>query len=304
MKTFLNVIYGVLVGVANVIPGVSGGTMAVSLGIYDRLIGSISGIVKEWKKSLAFLIPLLLGAAIGIVGFSRIMETLLEEYPLQTSGAFIGLIFGGIPVLLLALRRGQKEQGSTKLTVWNVIAFVLFLAIAVILPLLQGGGSESAVIAVSVPNALILFVLGIVASATMVIPGVSGSMVLMILGYYYGVLNLVNSFIDALVAVDIGTILKLCLLLIPFGLGVLAGIGGIAKLIEYLLKKHCVTTYFAIFGLVASSPFGILYKSGAFAKTPSVVAVVVAFMLCIACAVAILWFTKWSESKMKGTEQK
>lgn len=299
MKHLWNIICGMIIGIANVIPGVSGGTMAVSLGIYDRLIGSITGIVKNFKKSILFLLPIILGVAIGVVGFARAMEFLLGEYPLQTGGAFIGLILGGVPMLVKVMRDAQKEQGQKLLTVPNVVAFVLLFALAVGMPLVKSGGSESAVIAINGGNAVIMFFIGIIAAATMVIPGVSGSMMLMILGYYYGILNLVNSFIDALRAFDIGQMLSYCILLVPFGIGVLVGIGGIAKLIEILLKKYCVTTYCAILGLVASSPFCVLYNTGALAKTPSVPAVIVAVVLCIVCCLAIYIFSKKTEGTMK-----
>ena len=80
MEFFGNIIKGVMIGIANIIPGVSGGTMAVSLGIYDRLIGAVSGLFKEFKKSIAFLIPIIIGCGIGIVGFTYAIEYLLDKH--------------------------------------------------------------------------------------------------------------------------------------------------------------------------------------------------------------------------------
>ncbi len=299
MKQLWSVVCGIIIGIANVIPGVSGGTMLVSLGIYDQLIGCITGFFKNFKKSVLFILPIGIGMAIGIIGFARAMEFLLGEYPLQTGGAFIGLILGGVPMLVQVMRREQKAREQKLLTIPNVLAFVLLLALAVSLPLIKSSGSETAVIAVNGGNAVILFFVGIIAAATMVIPGVSGSMMLMILGYYYGVLNLVNSFIDALRAFDFGEMFSLCILLIPFGVGVLVGIGAIAKLIEILLKKYCITTYCAILGLVASSPFCVLYNTGVFSMKHSVPAIFVAVVLCAVCCVAIYIFSKKTEDTMK-----
>ena len=133
----------------------------------------------------------------------------------------------------------------------------------------------------------ILFVLGIVASATMVIPGVSGSMVLMILGYYYGIINMVKNFLEALRTMNIAAIREEILLIIPFGIGVVIGIILIAKLISFLFDRFGVQTYCAILGLVISSPFAIFYNTGLFGTLSSLSmwAVLFGILLMIAGAV-------------------
>ncbi|RAN56763.1 DUF368 domain-containing protein, partial [Dolosigranulum pigrum] len=92
MTTVLLIIKGMFIGVANIIPGVSGGTMAVSLGIYDDLIASITHLVKEWKKSIQFLTPIVVGAAAGVILFSYLITLLLTQYTLPTALTFVGLI--------------------------------------------------------------------------------------------------------------------------------------------------------------------------------------------------------------------
>ena len=104
MTFFMDIIKGILIGIANIIPGVSGGTMAVSLGIYDKLISSISNLLKDWKKSLVTLLPIILGCGIGIVGFTYAIEYLLSHHTFVTCMAFVGLILGGIPILLISLK--------------------------------------------------------------------------------------------------------------------------------------------------------------------------------------------------------
>lgn len=262
MKFLIYLIKGVFVGIANVIPGVSGGTMAVSLGIYDKLISSISGIFKNIKASLLFLVPILLGAAIGVVGFSFAIEFLLESYTLPTCFTFVGLILGGLPILIKRFKAGLKVQGG-KITVSNILAFLILFAIAIGLPMLKGSKDALTNFDTNVITLIQLFLIGIVASATMVIPGVSGSLVMMVLGFYYGIINSINGFIGALKAFDMAEILHYCIILVPFGVGVLLGIFLIAKLIEYLFNKHTTTTYSAIIGLIAASPFAIFYNTGA-----------------------------------------
>ena len=107
MRFLVDVIKGMLVGVANVIPGVSGGTMMVSMGIYDKLIHAITHLFSEFKKSLKLLIPIFIGAAIGVVGLSFIITAMFEAIPIQTNLLFIGLIVGGLPIITNKVK-GQK----------------------------------------------------------------------------------------------------------------------------------------------------------------------------------------------------
>ena len=106
-----------------------------------------------------------------------------------------------------------------------------------------------------------LFFIGVIASATMVIPGVSGSMVLMLLGYYYLILDSISEFIHALLAFDFPALLEKTGILMPFGIGVLAGIGVIAKLIELVFEKRPDYAYCAIIGLIVASPLAIIFMS-------------------------------------------
>ncbi|MDO4316895.1 MAG: DUF368 domain-containing protein [Lachnospiraceae bacterium] len=291
MKILRNILNGMIIGVANIIPGVSGGTMAVSLGIYDKIISSVTGLRKAWKKSLAFLVPILLGAGASIVLFAKLMEYLLDKQALPTGLTFIGLIFGGLPMLWRLLSAEKQKTGQKGFTVVNVLCFLLLFGVAVALPLLNSHDSESAELAFGVGNSAILFFLGILAAGTMVIPGVSGSMVLMILGYYYGVLNAINGFLDALKAFDFGTMLSYASLLVPFGIGVLIGIVGIAKLIDFLLKRYAVSTYCGVFGLILASPFGILYNTGVLHTKPSAVPLLVGLVLCVLAGIFTYWFS-------------
>ena len=245
MNFILDTIKGAVIGIANVIPGVSGGTMAVSMGIYNRLISSITHLFRDFKKSAATLIPVLLGAAVGIVGFSYAIEYLLANQPLPTCLTFLGLILGGVPILVKDMAQGVKNSPSRRLTPINVLAFLILFAFAIILPLLQGNDDTLSVLNPSLGTVILLFFMGIIAAATMVIPGVSGSMILMILGYYYGVINSITTFMDGLRTGDFSIVLSQC------------------KIIEYLFEKHTVSTYAAILGLILSSPFGIFYNTGA-----------------------------------------
>lgn len=254
MKFIKDIIKGIFMGVANIIPGVSGGTMAVSMGIYDDIINSVTHLFSEFKKSIKTLLPYIVGMGLGLVGLSYLIEMLFAKYSLQTNFAFIGLILGGIPVLV-------KRLKGKKVGVGCGITFVLFFAGIIALTSL-GGESTDVVIKLSVVEVVKLFFIGLIASATMVVPGVSGSMILLLIGYYNPILSTVTGFFDAVKAVDFAVAMDKALILIPFGIGVVIGIFAIAKLIEILLKNYEAMTFSAILGLVVASPFAILIKSG------------------------------------------
>ena len=268
MTFFMDIIKGILIGIANIIPGVSGGTMAVSLGIYDKLISSISNLLKDWKKSLVTLLPIILGCGIGIVGFTYAIEYLLSNHTFVTCMAFVGLILGGIPILLISLKK-ELAKTSSKIGISGILAFVFLFAVAVFLPMMNAEDEVLKTFHATPGVMAALFFVGIIASATMVIPGVSGSLVMMILGYYYGIINTIKSFLDALKAFDIPGLIHSFALLMPFGIGVLLGIFLIAKLITFLFEKFGIQTYCAILGLIIASPFAIFYNTGALKQISS-----------------------------------
>ena len=251
MKIIQDILRGVVIGVANLSPGVSGGTMMVSMGIYDTVIGCINSLFKDLKRCVRVLWPYVVGMALGILLLAKLLTFLLATYPLQTNLTFIGLIFGGLPAILIQTKGDKKG-------VPGAIAFCAAFALVVILQLLGEGDGHDATLAFSVGQIVILFIMGVIASATMVIPGVSGSMMLMLLGYYNPIVGTVSRMVDALVHVNFGEILACCQVLVPVGLGVVIGIFAIANLIEMLLHRYKGPTYCAILGLVAASPVAIL----------------------------------------------
>lgn len=246
-----NILKGMVMGLANIIPGVSGGTMAVSMGIYDKLIHSITHLFKEFKKSVAFVLPIFIGMGIAIVVSSFGIDYLFATFPLQTNFFFIGLILGSLPLLYGNVKGAKIKPG-------HMVSAVFFFALVVVLALLDGTEGARADLSFSLGNVIILFVIGVIASATMIIPGVSGSMMLLLLGFYNPILSTITDFITALVSLDFAGILAGCGVLIPFGIGVVVGIFAVAKLIEVLLDKYPLYSYWGIIGLVVGSPIAIL----------------------------------------------
>ena len=245
---------GMVVGIANIIPGVSGGTMMVAMGLYDKLIHAITHLKSEFKESLKLLVPIFLGAAIAIVALSRLFEFLLTNYPIPTNFAFCGLIAGSLPFIF------KKVKGHA-VSVGKGVCFVIFFAVVILMAVMGETSGNAADVSFGFINVVKLLVVGIIAAATMVIPGVSGSMMLMLLGYYDTILKTINRFMDALIAFDIQDILVQCGILIPFGIGVILGIFLIAKLIEFIFSKAEIHAYYAIIGLILASPIAILLKT-------------------------------------------
>lgn len=246
-----NVLKGMVVGVANIIPGVSGGTMMVSMGIYDKLIHCLTHLFKEFKESMKFLIPIFAGVGIALVGLSFIIQPAFEHFPLQTSCLFIGLIVGGLPA-------AWKKVKGKGIKISYIIPFLVFFVLVVGLALIGEKEGNAADLTFGLWSCIKLFVVGIIASATMVIPGVSGSMMLLLLGYYNPIVSAIKNFVTALASFDMQGILQGCGVLVPAGVGIVVGIFAIAKLIEVVFEKFPMQAYWAIIGLIVASPFAVL----------------------------------------------
>lgn len=244
-KNIVLIIKGFIFGIANIIPGVSGGTLAMTMGIYEDMINSISHIFKDLKKNILFLLPIGIGAVISILLMSKLISNCLEDYPFPTTLFFIGLILGGIP--LIARKVKDKEK--------NPINFVLFFftfSLVAIMAFMSEGDFSVNLSNPSVLMYFLLFLVGVLAAATMVIPGVSGSFVLMLIGFYKPIVKIVSDLTNT------SHIIHNLLILIPFGVGIIVGIIAVAKLIEFLFQKFETATYYAILGFVFASFIGLV----------------------------------------------
>lgn len=257
MKLLKEICRGSLLGVANIMPGVSGGTLAISMGIYDKIIYAVTHLRKDPKNSIRILAPIGVGVLLGFIGLSYIIRWLFMFYPLQTNLLFIGLVLGGLPEIVKPIRR-EKITGA------RILVCLLFFSLVSVLPLLNISGKE-AVMDFSFLTGAKMFGIGIISAATMVVPGVSGSMILLILGYYQPLLDEITGCINGLLLMDGDRILRGIILLGPAVIGVGVGIIVIAKLVEYLLGHHKITSYWAILGLILASPIGIFLEM----ETPS-----------------------------------
>ncbi|MBP9920793.1 DUF368 domain-containing protein [Proteiniclasticum ruminis] len=270
-SSLLTIIKGLFIGIANIIPGVSGGTMAVSVGAYDELIGAVNHVRKDWRKSAKTLAPYVIGAGIGIGLLSFVIEGAMATYPLATACLFLGLILGGVPTL-------WNKAKSYKVSWPEVLSFIIMAGTIVFMTFTKTSDAASGPFSLDPVSLFLLFVVGIIAAATMVIPGVSGSLVLILLGYYNRILETLSSFIRGVLSLNLQSALDNFLPLLPFGVGVLLGIGLVAKLIEWLFEKFPSITYAGIIGLVAASPVAIFHEISLASMTP---------MMILAAAIAL-----------------
>ena len=246
-----NVLKGIVIGISNILPGVSGGTMAVSMGIYDKLIHCINHLFKDFKKNLLFLFPIAVGMVIAIIASAFGIDYLFETFPFQTNLLFIGLILGGLPAIY------DKVKGTT-VRPGHILCVVLLFLLVIGMALLNDKQGGVAVIGTGMMDLVKLFLVGVIAAATMVIPGVSGSMMLLLLGYYNPILDAIKEFVAALLKWDMEAMAKVLFLLIPFGIGVIVGIVLIARLMEFVFQKYPNYAYWSIIGLLLASPIAIL----------------------------------------------
>lgn len=250
IEAIKNVVFGMIIGVANVIPGVSGGTMAVLLNIFDKLMNAFS--IKNIKKNLVFLLELGLGAAVGIVLFSKGIKFLLESYPVATNFTFIGLIIGSLPMIYKRATRQTFRKTS-------LIPFFIALSVMVALSVVNGEAMSGQVFTqLTAGRFFLLIAWGAIAIVTMIIPGISGSLVLKVLGGYDTVIGAVAG----LNLSDLPGSLNSLLLLLPFGIGCIAGALVGIKIIKTLIQKYEQPTYFAILGLIVGSPISMVRGFG------------------------------------------
>lgn len=252
-NNLLLILKGFVMGIANIIPGVSGGTLAIILGIYERFIAAISHFFSNFKENVKFLVPIVIGIVLALVSMSSLIDYSYEHFPLPTSIFFVGLVMGGIPLLW---NKTKKEE--TKSKVANIMVFILTFVLVVFMALsdkILGGSKEVILSNLNIIGYLKVFAVGAIAAATMIIPGVSGSLVLMLIGYYYPIIRLIKEL------VHFNNLVSNLIIVGVFGLGVLIGMVLISKLLEYLFSKHSKATYCGVLGFIFASIISIPISS-------------------------------------------
>lgn len=286
---------GIAIGMANVIPGVSGSTMAVVFNIYDRFVNAITLNIKKLIENRRFVIPVVGGMALGVLLFSKLITVLYENFPVQTDYFFTGLIIGSIPMLFSFMTKKQDGQKFTaKKTISVVICALAGFAVLIGFGLLGNDVDTAKEISKSLPQwtfplALHIFAAGFVGAIAMIIPGISGSLLMLIMGVY----PIVMKSIPALFVPS--QTLRAFFLLLPNGIGVLAGLLCGAWIVKTFLRIAPNQTYAVIFGLIAGSAIqlfpGIKGISGVLSG--------IACLLCVLTGIFLAYFS----SKVTAKEE-
>ena len=242
-------IKGLIIGMGKIIPGVSGSVLAISLNVYESCLKAVSNIFKNFKDNLKLLVPIGLGIFTSVVLTSKLVIYLLDNYYLSTMLLFIGLIIGGIPIKKIQINNLCKKD-----------YFVFFLALSFcLLSFIEPSTFMSH------PNTIVFFLIGIIDAVTMVIPGISGTAVMMLLGCYDMFMETVSSL--------------MFIQLIPCIIGLIIGVILVAKLIQYLLENEYQTTYCGIIGFSISSVIMLLFTT--FNRKYNIYEVIISLLLLV-----------------------
>ncbi len=251
MSYLINGIRGFCMALADSVPGVSGGTIAFILGFYDKFINSLDDLAfgdsKKKKKALFFLVKLGIGWIIGMVLAVLVLTNLFESHIYQVSSVFIGFILFSIPLIV------KEEKESLKGKYHNLIFTLIGIAVVALITYFNPIAGESHVVDISKLNvglALYMFVAAMVSISAMVLPGISGSTLLLIFGLYIPIISAIKEFLHFNFSYVPA--------LFVFGLGVLFGIVLVIRLIKIALEKYRSQSIYCILGLMIGSIYAII----------------------------------------------
>lgn len=242
---WINILKGFAMGTSDLVPGVSGGTIALLLGIYNQFIASISGIFsRRFWPSFTFLIPIIIGMLLAMGSLSNLFNYLLSQHHIPTMFFFGGLIIGIVPYLLKI--SNYKRSFTTK----HYMMVIAGIAILIVITLMNNGDKHAGeTLTLSTGLIVKYFIAGMCASSAMLLPGISGSFMLLVFGVY------------GTVMLAISEVVKLNFaglpILLAVGFGVLAGFIISSKIIQYFLTHHKLMTFALIIGFVVGSLFAV-----------------------------------------------
>lgn len=251
MKYLINVFRGFCMALADSVPGVSGGTIAFVLGFYDKFIMSLNNIIfgnkQEKKEALLFLIKLGLGWSVGMIVATLILTNLFEKHIYAVSSLFLGFIIFSIPLII------KEEKKYLKGKYKNIIFAILGIIIVSLITYFNPVSNDGNIINVTNLNlklSIYIFLSAMIAISAMVLPGISGSTLLLIFGLYMPIMNAIKEFIHLN--------FNYFPVLMIFGLGVLTGIILVIRIIKIALQKFRSQTVYLIIGLMIGSLYSIV----------------------------------------------
>ena len=250
LKALLACIKGVAIGAANIMPGVSGATLALVFGIYEKLVASVNELFKSPKSSLKFLAPLGIGMAAGIVLFGSLVDAALTSFPLESRLFISGLMLGSLPQVHNVALEVKAPAAKSKYYAVAVFSAALVAALVLFAP-----APELALDAeLSIGFLAYVFAGGVFAAAALMIPGISGAMVFILFGLYPLIMNVISQIREYVLSPTSFELLgPIFTVAAPLGVGIVVGVLLCSRLIAWLLHKRRLLTYFIIIGLIVGS---------------------------------------------------
>lgn len=237
-------ILGVFIGLAVIVPGVSGSTIAIIFGLYTAMLYAIGNILSDFKRCIKFLIPIGIGVVIGFVAGFLVIQSVFEAFLFQLICLFVGLMIGAVPALTKEIKGERLSTGRGALF---AVGFLIPLAISIVSIILSSdGGSAAEVAEFSVTKMLLYLPLGFIVSVTQIVPGLSATAILMAFGQFR---PLINSLHREYLFENPPVIL----LFAALGIGFLIGLVTISKAFSAILAKHKTTAFFMVIGLAFGS---------------------------------------------------
>lgn len=296
--SLFNFLKGIVIGGCVIIPGMSAGTVIIIFGLYSTLIGHLGNFFKSKKNFLnacVFLAPLGLGGLIGIFTFSKLLEILIERFSLPVFSLFAGFVAGTIPLILISVYNSQpnkeaqpelkeeepEQQNKTKFKLWHLIPIVAAAAVIIVFALLNT--AETGVSELSFGMGIKLITAGALTAASFIIPGLSGSFMLILLGLYKTLLHAVSD-------------LNIKVLLI-FIIGVPIGLIAASKGVGFLLKRFKTAAYLSIAGLLSGSVTAIFFYKDTYASGTNAIGITCAVLLFVIGFIAVLSLSKFRKNK-------
>lgn len=231
MTFLLNCAKGILIGSGAILPGISSGVLCIIFGIYEKLLDSIIHFFSNVKKNIKFLLPIVIGVAIGVLIFSNFLNYFLINFPIQTKSIFIGLILGSVPSLIKESKK--KTDFKPIFLLYTLFAFLFGFLLVILenyIPNTQPGSSF---------NFFYLMISGFIMSVGIIVPGVSSTIILMLMGVYNVYLSSISTLYFPV--------------LIPMGIGLIVGCFIFMRLTDFLLNNFYEKTFYSIIGFSLGS---------------------------------------------------
>lgn len=301
MNLFLLFLKGIAIGMVNIIPGVSGGTLAVVFGIYDKFVNAITLNFKKIWANKKFVFPLLSGMLVGILIFSKLIGILYTHFPFQTNYFFSGLVLGSLPMIFSLMIKKDEIKSENEVSKENklstgeilsiVVCALIGFAVVIIFTILQTKYSKNitsdAMPKITFGLEVRIFIAGILGAIAMIIPGISGSLLMLMMGVYTIVVPCIPALFEP------SKFFHALFLLLPNGIGVIIGLLCGAKLISFLLKRFSNATYACIFGLIFGSFFAVF---PGFPDLKNLILVLVC-VICLAAGFCLAFFSSKIDDK-------